>query len=361
MLKTVSSITNAIGALNYKGTWNANTNTPSLASGVGTKGDYYVVSVAGSTTLDGVSVWGVGDWATFNGSVWQRVEGGSDLEGVNVNYSGTLTGGTGVVNIGSNQFYKDASGNIGQGLQPSAWGAGWTAFENIGGAAVTNATSNYRLLQNCYFDGSNYIHKNTGTAIRYELGSGRVRFFNAVSASAGATATFVERVRFGENGEAFFSGVGTTASAANAFLDNTTTPANSLLRSTSSIRYKTNVETLKTEFADKVFELRPVWYRSKADADKKEWSWFGLIAEEVAQVEPRLVHWSYPESAYDKVAVQNDEGETEVVKQLKPDAELVPDGVQYERLSVLLLDVVKRQQDQISQLRKEFEEYKSSH
>jgi len=33
MLKTVSSITNAIGALNYKGTWNANANTPALASG----------------------------------------------------------------------------------------------------------------------------------------------------------------------------------------------------------------------------------------------------------------------------------------------------------------------------------------
>lgn len=89
MLKTVSAITNAIGALNYKGTWNASTNTPALASGVGTKGDYYVVSVSGTTTLDGISTWGVGDWATFNGSVWQRVEGGADLNGVNL----TLTGG----------------------------------------------------------------------------------------------------------------------------------------------------------------------------------------------------------------------------------------------------------------------------
>lgn len=78
MLKTVASITNAIGALNYKGTWNASTNSPALASGVGTKGDYYVVSVAGTTTLDGISAWYVGDWATFNGSVWQRVEGGVD-------------------------------------------------------------------------------------------------------------------------------------------------------------------------------------------------------------------------------------------------------------------------------------------
>ena len=76
MLKVVSNFVNAIGALNYKGTWNASTNNPTLASGVGTKGDYYVVSVAGSTNLDGNTLWGVGDWAVFNGTAWQRVEGG---------------------------------------------------------------------------------------------------------------------------------------------------------------------------------------------------------------------------------------------------------------------------------------------
>jgi len=91
MLKSVSSVINTIGALNYKGTWNASTNTPTLASGVGTKGDYYVVSVAGSTTLDGISNWGIGDWAVFNGSVWQRVEGGADLNGVNLSVTGTTT------------------------------------------------------------------------------------------------------------------------------------------------------------------------------------------------------------------------------------------------------------------------------
>lgn len=94
MLKTVSSITNALGALNYKGTWNASTNSPALSSGAGTKGDYYVVSVAGTTSLDGISNWGVGDWATFNGSVWQRVEGGADLNGVNVAFTGTASGPT---------------------------------------------------------------------------------------------------------------------------------------------------------------------------------------------------------------------------------------------------------------------------
>lgn len=91
MLKTISSITNAIGALNFKGTWNANTNTPTIVSGVGVKGDYFVVGVAGSTTIDGISNWGVGDWIAYNGSVWQRVEGGADLNGVNLSVSGTTT------------------------------------------------------------------------------------------------------------------------------------------------------------------------------------------------------------------------------------------------------------------------------
>lgn len=93
MLKTVSSITNAIGALNYKGAWNASINSPALSSGVGIKGDYYVVSVAGTTSIDGISNWGVGDWVAFNGSVWQRLEGGADLNGSTLNVTGAATVG----------------------------------------------------------------------------------------------------------------------------------------------------------------------------------------------------------------------------------------------------------------------------
>jgi hypothetical protein len=91
MLKAVSSITNAIGALNYIGTWDASTNTPTITSSVGTKGDYYQVSVAGSTTINGISNWGVGDVIAFNGVVWQRIEGGADLNGVDLSVSGTTT------------------------------------------------------------------------------------------------------------------------------------------------------------------------------------------------------------------------------------------------------------------------------
>jgi hypothetical protein len=69
------------GALLYRGAWNANTNTPALASGVGTVGDYYIVSVAGTTNLDGIAVWNVSDWAVFNGSTWQKLDNANNLHG----------------------------------------------------------------------------------------------------------------------------------------------------------------------------------------------------------------------------------------------------------------------------------------
>ena len=93
MLKTVSSVINAIGALNYKGTWDASTNNPTLTSSVGTKGDYYVVSVSGSTNLNGITDWVVGDWAVFNGSVWQKVDNSEVIYVSNVATGTGLTGG----------------------------------------------------------------------------------------------------------------------------------------------------------------------------------------------------------------------------------------------------------------------------
>jgi hypothetical protein len=77
------------GALNYQGTWNASTNTPTLTSSVGSKGYYYVVSTAGSTNLNGVTDWQIGDWAVFNGSVWQKIDNTDAVTSVN-GYTGTV-------------------------------------------------------------------------------------------------------------------------------------------------------------------------------------------------------------------------------------------------------------------------------
>ena len=65
------------GVLTYQGTWNADTNSPTLSSGSGTPGYYYIVSVAGSTDLDGITDWAVGDWAVFSDlatDAWQKID-----------------------------------------------------------------------------------------------------------------------------------------------------------------------------------------------------------------------------------------------------------------------------------------------
>ncbi len=74
-----------------RGFWNAATNTttdssfPSLTSGIGTKNYYYVVSVAGTTDLDGNNEWEPNDWALFDGTVWEKIDnseaGSGDVNG----------------------------------------------------------------------------------------------------------------------------------------------------------------------------------------------------------------------------------------------------------------------------------------
>ena len=82
MLKVAGGGGGTVG-LTYKGTWDASTNSPSLSSGVGTNGDYYVVNIAGSTNLDGITDWQIGDWAIFNGSVWQKIDQSNTVTSVN--------------------------------------------------------------------------------------------------------------------------------------------------------------------------------------------------------------------------------------------------------------------------------------
>ena len=83
--------TTITGTLIYQGAWNALTNIPALASGVGTNGYYYVVSVAGSTNLDGITTWSVGDWVIFNGTIWQKID--------NTDLVTSVNGQTGVVTL----------------------------------------------------------------------------------------------------------------------------------------------------------------------------------------------------------------------------------------------------------------------
>lgn len=91
----VTSVTTSsvIGTLSYQGGWNASTNVPALVSSVGTNGYYYVVTTAGSTNLNGITDWAIGDWAIFNGTAWQKIDQTNTVTSVN--------GLTGAVSVGT--------------------------------------------------------------------------------------------------------------------------------------------------------------------------------------------------------------------------------------------------------------------
>jgi len=130
----------------------------------------------------------------------------------------------------------------------------------------------------------------------------------------------------------------TTSISANMYIHSDGT--HQVLRSTSSERYKKNIETLEDKYADAVLALRPVWYKSKCAADNADHSHWGLIAEEVAKVDPRLVTFrnEYTEDTGD--------GNTKVVKLTEPQAE----SVQYDRFVPHLINICKRQEDKITAL-----------
>jgi hypothetical protein len=125
VLDTLASLQSQIsaisGGLSYRGTWNASTNTPTLTSSSGTSNYYYVVSVSGSTNLNGITDWVTGDWAIYNGTVWQKIDqtnlvtsvngqtGAVSLTYTNVNAIGSITSTDGSVTVSTASGIADLS------------------------------------------------------------------------------------------------------------------------------------------------------------------------------------------------------------------------------------------------------------
>lgn len=92
-------ITTGTTGLKYKGPWDANSNTPNLITIAKSAGDFYIVSVAGNTSLDGITNWEVGDWAITDGTVWSKIDNTDKVtDGVNLGTGiGLLKGLNGTV------------------------------------------------------------------------------------------------------------------------------------------------------------------------------------------------------------------------------------------------------------------------
>ena len=106
--------------------------------------------------------------------------------------------------------------------------------------------------------------------------------------------------------------------------DGTLTVSNRLIE-LSSIRYKTNIESL-TPALDKVLQLRPVYYTKIGGTGETE---IGLIAEEVAEIYPELIKY-------------NEAGQV--------------DGINYTRIAPILIKTIQEQQELIKNLTKRIDD-----
>ena len=117
---TTAFVQNLIGTipagLVFQGTWNAATNTPTLTSGSGTTGHFYIVSTDGSTNLDGITDWKVGDWAVFveqgASDQWEKVDNSSVLDGSGTGGSVAGWAGSGTSNTLTNSPITFSGNNV---------------------------------------------------------------------------------------------------------------------------------------------------------------------------------------------------------------------------------------------------------
>ena len=161
--KVQNQISGMVGGVTFQGTWDASTNTPTLTSSVGTKGYYYIVSVAGSTNLNGITDWKIGDWAIFNGTTWDKVDNTDAVSSVN-GFTGAVSLTTSNIAEGTNLYYLDSRARL-----ALSFTAGSGAYDNTTGV-ITIPTNTSQLT-----NGANFITLSSLSAsspLAYNSGTG---------------------------------------------------------------------------------------------------------------------------------------------------------------------------------------------
>jgi hypothetical protein len=199
----ITSATSAsfTGGLSYQGSWNASTNTPTLVSSTGVNGYYYIVSVAGSTNLDGVTDWQVGDWAIFNGATWQKID--------QTNLVSSVNGQVGVVSIA----YADLAGAIptwNQNTTGTAAGLSSTLAIASGGTGQTTAGTAFNALSPITTTGDLILGNGTNSATRLGIGSNGYLLTSDGTTASWAAAPAAGVTSFSAGTTGFTPSTGTT-------------------------------------------------------------------------------------------------------------------------------------------------------
>jgi hypothetical protein len=156
----------------------------------------------GNITINGTSsaILSIGTGGTARGVVYHS---GSDMI-INA------TTGTLALQANSNGALIDTSGNLGLGVTPSAWGSGSKGFQVLKGGLWHDNSQYFALVNNAYYDGTNWKYISTAASSQITQINGESRFYNAASGTAGNTVTFTQAMTLDASGNL---GIGTSSPA----------------------------------------------------------------------------------------------------------------------------------------------------
>jgi hypothetical protein len=124
--------------------------------------------------------------------------------GTNLPYASTIIAPASLVlqtNGGTKKMTLDASGNLGLGVVPSAWGSAYKASQATYGSLYSAAYSMLGLSAGGYNDNTNWLHTQSGqVASRYEQAGGAHSWYTAPSGTAGAAITFTQAMTLDAGG-----------------------------------------------------------------------------------------------------------------------------------------------------------------
>ena len=205
------------------------------AVGIGTASPAAKLDVRGNATFTGnATARQTADFTNTGGQLYVGAEssaGGAVFTGSSA-YAGILGTNTNtalqLATNGAVRATLDASGNLGIGLTPSAWGSDYRAVELTAGAiSSTTAGNTFMQVSNAaHYNGTQWIYKYTSIApALYQQTSGQHRFLTAASGTAGNAISFTQAMTLEAGGD-----LKLTSSATNLYIQPSTGTNSALTR-----------------------------------------------------------------------------------------------------------------------------------
>ena len=146
--------------------------------------------------------------ATWNGTAIGALYGGTGSTSAFTSNGVAYATSTSALATGSALTFNGT--NLGVGTSPSAWGAGTSVIDlnTAGSAAALSSSGTLSIASNGYFNGTNWIYKNSSYAQLYQMISGKHSWQIAPIGTAGNAITFTQAMTLDTSGNL---GIGNTS------------------------------------------------------------------------------------------------------------------------------------------------------